>query len=387
MPVAPIDLNLLNDAGTFNIAFAATEVTAPGAVVTRNLVMPAQTTLQVQITISDALNAPSQLYSHRQRQRRRAAARTGHPHGMVRGPARSQAVDAYGNSITVHAGAPANNSAISTSSTVAGADGTTLPVSLTLAAASLNGHITDVNGDPVDETEIEIRRVSDNQYLSGTYTDVNGYYSFSALPSGEPLTVGAWDYTSDVIQLANTTLTQGQATTVDIQFVGTGTVTGRVLRANGSPAANVSINAYYEYDERFHYETSRGTTTNANGEYTISTLPVGRPVRVPGCAWLSTGFGSIYAEDMTTLATNGSSQAVNLQFVETGTTVTARVRLSDGRPLPGNCSFNLEFDGGVGQRVRPVWWRRLHQRSGRRGNPDGHARPRQRWSTARSPSR
>jgi hypothetical protein len=139
---------------------------------------------------------------------------------------------------------------------------------------------------------------------------------------------------------------QGTVVVKDIQFPGAGSVSGRVLRADGSPAAFASVYARYEYDERYHNETGPGTQTNANGEYQFASLPVGRPIRVQ--ARVSSGFGDLFAEDTTTLATNGANQTLNLAFTAQGARVTASVITADGQPLPGDCQFRLEFDLGEG---------------------------------------
>ena len=69
-------------------------------------------------------------------------------------------------------------------------------------------------------------------------------------------------------------LTNGQVVPITITLVGTGVVTGRLTFVNGTPAANASIEIF---GNNVPFESA---TTDSNGIYTITQVPVGRPFTV-----------------------------------------------------------------------------------------------------------
>ena len=96
----------------------------------------------------------------------------------------------------------------------------------------------------------------------------------------------------------------GQVVPVTITLIGTGVVTGRVTFVNGAATANAFVQIFG------NNVPSESATTDSNGFYTITQVPVGRPFTVR--AFDPRGFGSFRDVLNNVLANNGDTLTVNV---------------------------------------------------------------------------
>ena len=113
---------------------------------------------------------------------------------------------------------------------------------------------------------------------------------------------------------------------ITITLVGTGVVTGRLTFVNGTPAANASIEIF---GNNVPFESA---TTDSNGIYTITQVPVGRPFTVR--AFDPRGFNSFRDVLNNVLVNNGDTLNINLVLPALAT-VQVTVLQANGTPLAG----------------------------------------------------
>ncbi len=137
-----------------------------------------------------------------------------------------------------------------------------------LPTGTITGRFTNAAGNGVSAW---VGASGDGTPFSSAGTDVDGNYSFSVLPGTYRVTfyfgsTQQYAYgTPDWDQAALFTVAAGQTVTVnDVQLV-TGTITGRVTNADGTPARNVQVRASSGNSHGYG-------TTNRSGVYRIDDL-------------------------------------------------------------------------------------------------------------------
>jgi hypothetical protein len=332
VPLGAFSLNAVDyTAGSTPVASATGSVDSKGQTVVKDLRLPAKTGLQVQVTINGGLSVPTNLYYYvTDANGTRAAG----PLVFAVGQTTSDpiAVSFVGDQATVKVSHPAN-SAIQSSLVITAADGQTVTATLTLEATSVSGRVLDALGVAVPNLTVYAYRAA-GSYITAVTTDSQGGYQFAALPAGEELMIRVTEPNSSVHTTSRLTLSAGQSVTRDLQLVGTGLVKGVLSRSTGGVVANANVYATYAYDEA-NSTTFKYGYTNQAGEYSISGLPVGRPIVVS--ASLDTGFSTVQATDTITISTPGQEALLNLSIVIPGGSVLVRPMGADNLPINDLC--------------------------------------------------
>ncbi|MGV9210328.1 carboxypeptidase regulatory-like domain-containing protein [Micromonospora sp. RB23] len=144
------------------------------------------------------------------------------------------------------------------------------------ATGAVSGRLTTSDGAPAAEVMVQVYPADDYESAGYTSTDADGNYTVANLPAGS-YRVGyfPWlrpeQYHHQKSQMSDAdpvTVTAGGTTTVDEQLFGTGTLSGRLVDAAGSPVPYVSINA----NEVDTYGWAGGSTDD-DGRFAINALP------------------------------------------------------------------------------------------------------------------
>ncbi|HMD96237.1 MAG TPA: carboxypeptidase regulatory-like domain-containing protein [Terriglobia bacterium] len=160
----------------------------------------------------------------------------------------------------------------------------------------------------------------------------DGSYTFTAAPLGA-YTLQAFDNNNQLrAQISGVTLTSnGQIATENLVEVGQGTVTGTVTNPDSSIAANVSVSLSSANSE---VGGSFTTTTDPNGLYTFSNVPVGR--------FTATATGTFNSQPVEGEASGEVDQV--------GQTVTANIQLlNNSINLPTNLYDASDFTFDIQQ--------------------------------------
>ncbi|OGB21129.1 MAG: hypothetical protein A3I66_10075 [Burkholderiales bacterium RIFCSPLOWO2_02_FULL_57_36] len=350
VPVSGFTVSALDATSKNVLASASDAISAAAQIITKDLRIPPKTTLQVQVSIPGGLSIPSQLYFQvtdmgGTRQEGPVTFASGETISSVR------TVAVYGDQATVRVVHP-NNSSISASSAITGAEGQTIPVTLTLAAAGVQGRVLNGAGEPVGGIYVRARVAANNNSLGAMYTNSQGNYLFAALPVGEEILLQAQEPNTAVLTVLRTTLQLGETVTRDIQLTGIGTVSGVVSRTSGGVIPDVQVVATYVYDDINNYTTQKYVYSNQAGEYSIPNIPVGRDITVTTSVY--TGFTTIVGTGNTTLASHGQNGVLNLPLDMSGGSVFVRVLDADNQPVPYSCR-NLTIQAANGQSGTMNW--------------------------------
>ena len=167
-----------------------------------------------------------------------------------------------------------------------------------LPGATVTGRILDAAGNPIENVHVyAIDNTCDGAWLSGTNSDVDGYYTLGGLPPGDvfihacPSCSGQIPPLNYVSQWYGGTLDCGQAQAVtlgtgatvqDIDFTleTGGSISGRVTDQTGAPVPNVPIDV--KLSSACNGYWLNNTSTDNDGTYTIAILPAGE-VYVSAC--------------------------------------------------------------------------------------------------------
>ncbi len=169
---------------------------------------------------------------------------------------------------TWHADVP-----VSAGQTVAGID-----AQLELAG-HIAGRVTDaVDQAPVALISVDIYRAGDDGYLKRVYTDANGDYLVGDLTTDQyhlyfSPTFHLPEYYDDAQQIAEATpitVTQGMTTTIDVQLVPQGGITGRATDALGNPLPGIQVWATCPLGDAPLCD--RESITDADGRYVLRFL-------------------------------------------------------------------------------------------------------------------
>jgi hypothetical protein len=187
------------------------------------------------------------------------------------------------------------------------------------------------SGVPAANSPIEI--FSNSFFRSVGSTDATGRLTIPNIPVGS-FTVRAFNpnNTGLFTDVNGAITSDGQTVPITVTLIGTGVVTGRVTFLNGTPAANAFI-------ELFGNNVSfLETSTDSNGIFTLTQVPVGRPFTVE--AFDPRGNGSFRSVQNNVLAHNGDTLPVNIVLPALAT-VHVTVLQANGTPL-ANAQINLE---------------------------------------------
>ncbi len=190
------------------------------------------------------------------------------------------------------------------------------------ASGTINGKVTNADGTPA--VGVQVSAVPSN-YNKGTSDSVktaaDGTYTMSTLLL-DTYTVTAYDSTTATSVFGTTTLTQDSVNTVNLTFLGKGTVVATVHYANG----NIPQGAFLSIASSVSANYAASGTADANGQYTFANVPSGRftiKAYYPGQNFFSTTTG--------TLTGTGSTQQVAVTLTPVGT-ISGTVTFADGSP-------------------------------------------------------
>jgi hypothetical protein len=231
---------------------------------------------------------------------------------------------------------PATNLSGSTTATVAA--GATANVAVQLQpAGTIRGRVFDVDGvTPAGDAPV---RLLNNNFFFNVVREIrtapDGSYSFEAVPLGT-YHVDARDTTNRVRARVNnlTLTTNAQTIAQDLTFVGLGVVTGQVFNPDNTLAPNVSVTIQSSNPQVGGFFS---TFTNAQGDYTLTGIPVGT----------FTATATSFAQQQLRGETTG-------QIAAHQETVRADIRLlNNAIDLPvnrwdaNNLFFNIQRDGSI----------------------------------------
>jgi parallel beta-helix repeat protein len=162
---------------------------------------------------------------------------------------------------------------------------TTTDINIYLAPVCwIKGTVTDQTGQPIANLHVFATDYTTNEWMAGQNSDENGEYTL-ALPAGtyrikaSPSVNPALHYadqfyndTYDYNQAQALTVTTGQITSnINFNLAPGGSISG-VIRSQSDyqPQSDISVECYTE-----DWPFGQGTTTIANGEYTLAGLPYG----------------------------------------------------------------------------------------------------------------
>ncbi|UXI70673.1 carboxypeptidase-like regulatory domain-containing protein [Tahibacter amnicola] len=236
------------------------------------------------------------------------------------------------------------------------ADGQTVPVEMTMAAAAVGGQVLDVNGVPVPYARVQMDDVANgNNYTSGS-TDHEGRFLFNGVPSGVVFAFQGVDPDNSVHgEAVQITTVAGQTAEVTLRLAGHGTVSGTVRRLNGTPLSDATV------DARYFFGNGEGTqmlstTTDGDGRYSIDHLPVGQALSLRATVY--TPGDSYGASASATIAAHGGTATADFDVDLPGGSVDVRVRSADDARIEETCQVWLRSGSGDANRhfhcSRPV---------------------------------
>ncbi|WP_211360494.1 carboxypeptidase regulatory-like domain-containing protein [Geobacter argillaceus] len=157
----------------------------------------------------------------------------------------------------------------------------TVPMEATIEAFGgvVSGRILQADGSLVPGSEIRLvlQRMCDDEWvdvgIAAKLTDANAHYQWDYVRGGafRVKEIAMDPDTNDVRRLQFSIARHGQRLNADIVFLGRGTVQGRVFGEDGvTPLKDVRIKVTNLVDQ-----TEYGATTDANGRYVITRVPIG----------------------------------------------------------------------------------------------------------------
>jgi len=141
-----------------------------------------------------------------------------------------------------------------------GADATT---------GSITGTYVDAHGNPIANAFVSVFTPDENS-VAAAFTDDTGTYTVDALPPGDYIVsfstaLTQWAHgQTEPFEATVFSVTAGADTVVDETQLSTGTLTGTLTNADGSPAAGISVSAFGQ-----DFGTNSFATTDDNGAWTM----------------------------------------------------------------------------------------------------------------------
>jgi hypothetical protein len=267
----------------------------------------------------------------------------------------SVTIDASGQGTLTYKGAAAvtftayktANSLVTTSVTVAAADGRTVPVVMTLASASVSGKVVSATGTPVQYAEVRVNRAADGpwRWITSRYADATGAFSFPDLPIGDELVISARDpyATAKTPGSAHVTLQAGQAVTgMVLSMPGATRVRGQVLLSTGKPLASTYVTV--QWPNWFDQNAGRKeVSTDQDGRFVLDNVPTDIPVTASAefSAYIDeSGWSNTIRGSVTATLPSGAQADLPPLVLQVGAVVKAMLRTPDGAsPGYGDCAF------------------------------------------------
>jgi hypothetical protein len=192
------------------------------------------------------------------------------------------------------------------------------------ATGNISGTVTNADGTPAVGVTVTASPSSSGT-LESTITGAGGIYTFTSIVvdtytvlSTDPITGGTVSKT--------VTISQDATSTVNLTFIGHGSVVATVHYFNGNIASNVQLQISTSTVPGYVYATS---LTDPNGMYTFTNVPTGAyTIRAfyPGQAFYSSTNGN--------LNVNGATQQTAVTLTPVGT-ISGTVTNADGSPAVG----------------------------------------------------
>ncbi len=340
--------------GTFTVAALEPSSLAPlvsgsgqlatlGDAAVLDLALPKRTTVQLQVAVLAPLSVPSQMYVTVKDAR--GTLQDG-PLTFAGGSTISDVrnIVVYGDQPAFSVVHPSNTNATASAS-VQGADGQSVPLTLTLAFTGIQGTVYNSANQPMASAYVRAYVLSTRRSLGTMYTNSSGLYSFANVPAGEEILVQAQDPANAAYVSGRTTLQPNQANVLDIRLPGNGQITGRLLGNGGTPVPNTYVHAQYVYDDINNYNTSRDGYTAADGSFTITSVPSGRPVQL--YASISTLFGTASNSRNLTLQPGESVNGDLLLALPSGSLL-VRLVDTDGQSAPSGVCYQARVTASNG---------------------------------------
>ncbi|MBK8286633.1 MAG: carboxypeptidase regulatory-like domain-containing protein [Ahniella sp.] len=352
--VGSFDLSHWSASGSESLVSVTGNVQQAGDVITRDLILPATTTVNVTVRADGNVLPGAQvlLYSNST-----YVNRTTDASGQLSYVYRGNGV------LTVRATHPTQYT-VSAEATVTPADGQVRAVDLDLSFGAVEGFVRDSAGAVKTGAYVEAQTLGGSSLVS-VYSGADGRYRFNALPSIAPVRIMATDPQNSVVVSEDVTVTTGGTVQRDLQLPAHGTVALRVVNQSGTPIPYVTSFATFETRIGSGSVTTHdyGQTDN-QGERQIVALPVGRAITVVAEYYgtavgdrsdgaKGAGGGYVRAEAQITLDTPGQNLPLTIEIdVPVPSVVRAELVRADGVAMEGYCYFYLEpgnLDGAYGE--------------------------------------
>lgn len=228
-----------------------------------------------------------------------------------------------------------------------------------LASGTLQGRILFSNNTPVSNIGV-LAMTYTGRTLYGGNTDEQGVYRFAAAPAGQPVEVSARHPNNNTIVYVNVVVVGETNTNApDMIFGGTGTVSGRVLRANGTEIAGATVvlsdSAVSACQVGSIGSLRMIAITDGLGNYVINEVPIGIPLSI---AANITNYGCIEQMKTVTALTANEIKSVP-DFVFSVSVGTLRIEYVDAAGAPFDpsltateCGSELSIQGSSGFSAR-----------------------------------
>lgn len=221
-------------------------------------------------------------------------------------------------------------------------------VEVRLATADVGGFVRDPDGVAVANAMVQVEFPHNGQWVRSEQTNAQGRFDIEDIPAGVDMRLVAADPRNQVRSGLSINATPDSALERDVVLVGRGTIEGRVVTTDGTPLSFVDIYANYRRDIDPDTETNVYAQADNDGEYRFDNLPVQRPVRMLASIYLG---GQNYDSEVTLeIAEHGDTLTHDIVFDLPGGHLEVLVQGVDGLPAEGDCELNLQFMGG-GERV------------------------------------
>ncbi len=210
--------------------------------------------------------------------------------------------------------------------------GQTTNLSFTLpATGSVTGKVSNADGTGATGIKVYANPSGAGAY-SSTTTDSGGNFAFTSLPLDTYVISATDPSTGDAVR-QNTTLAKDMTNTVNLQFLGKGTLVVTVKYYNG----NIGQGSYLSLATVTN--TNAGTAiADSNGQATFTNVPVGAFTLVATYP----GGNNIYSTNAGTFNTSGGTQQFTATLTPVGT-ISGKVTNSDG--TPANSQYVSLTDG------------------------------------------
>ncbi len=218
------------------------------------------------------------------------------------------------------------NTGVPSSAQVGVIQNQTSVVNLTLVAlGTVQVQVNFASGVAAPNSQVEI--FSNNFFRFAGSTDAAGTITIPNVPVGVS-TVRAFNPNANGLftDVSVTVSADGQVVPVTITLLGTGVVTGRVTFVNGASAPNSSVEVFG------NNVPFQSTSTDSNGNYTITQVPVGRPFTLR--AFDPRGLGTFRDASNNVIANDGATLTVNA-VLPAEATVQVTVVQANGTPVAG----------------------------------------------------